>query len=124
VAIEFDLENLVQQDPDSLVIEVTWTSLAVRVQLIGELDILSSGRLREVMDAFDLGAEQSLVLELSQLTFCDCRGLTALVQIHDASRANGHQLAIQGASRQLHRLLAITGREDILWSPDAARKEV
>jgi anti-sigma B factor antagonist len=109
-----DSEGQVRDDSTSLDIELTWTSVAVWVRLVGELDVASARRVLDAVDAFELETEQVLVLDLTQVTFCDARGVATLVRIHRAAVSNGRRLTVHGASPQIRRLLSITGEADIL----------
>jgi anti-sigma B factor antagonist len=101
-------------------VQVRRDSHSVRVELAGELDMSTAPRVLDTidpmyaMDGVGPDAGKLIVMDLSQVTFCDARGLAVLVQVAEASRSYGHPVSLQGAPPAITRLLAITGEQDIL----------
>lgn len=77
------------------------------IRLAGELDAATVPRLRAALAQPLAGRPARLVLDLSELNFCDSTGLSLLVQTCNALPDTG-ELILQGASPQLRRLLHIT----------------
>jgi anti-anti-sigma factor len=89
---------------------------SVSLRLVGELDLASRDELRASL----LAAEESAAvvsIDLTDLDFIDCAGLTVL---HDAAaRAvrSGRKLVLIGGSGQVQRVLDLTG-----WPASAERR--
>jgi len=87
---------------------------AVRVLVSGELDLATAPRLdaaltRALTDADDL------VLDLSNVTFIDSTGLSAILAGVSASQLNGSSLAISSTlAPQARKLFQLAGMESTL----------
>lgn len=85
----------------------------VRLALVGELDVATTGDLLDVVHSLSLTEAMDqgnrLHLDLSELAFLDASGLGALVRVARTARARGCELRTTGASPLAHRLLAVTG---------------
>lgn len=79
------------------------------VRLTGEIDIFTSAALRRrLLNA--LGSSTSLlVLDLSQVSFCDASGLAVLVGIQHRARPLGITVALTAPRPFMSRLLRMTG---------------
>lgn len=83
------------------------TSTNGTIRIAGDLDAATAPRLRPVLTAaLDTGADR-LILDVSDLTFCDSTGLAVLIRARNALPAH-RQLILHVACDQLRRLLAIT----------------
>lgn len=79
------------------------------IALAGELDKLSSPRLRDVMvTQLDDGACH-LVLDVTGLRFCDSTGLWTMLELQRRAGAAGGCLRLAGVHGVLKRILTITG---------------
>ncbi|MGS2642706.1 anti-sigma factor antagonist [Streptosporangium sp. LJ11] len=79
------------------------------IALAGELDRLSSPRLRDVMvTQLDDGALH-LVLDVARLRFCDSTGLWTMLELQRRAGAAGGCLRLAGVHGVLERILTITG---------------
>ncbi|MFI6318867.1 STAS domain-containing protein [Nonomuraea sp. NPDC050556] len=76
------------------------------VHLSGAIDALT---LREKLLGALRHSTSRLVLDLSEVTFCDASGLAVLVDIQRRARAQGVTLALWAPSACVSRLLRITG---------------
>jgi anti-anti-sigma factor len=84
------------------------------LRLHGELDVGNRESLRRAIRGL-LGLHpQTLVLELSGLSFLDCSGLSVLVWAHRELAEDGHQLIITGDQPVVNRLLRLTGLDTYL----------
>ena len=90
---------------------------ARRLALTGELDIASTPELRERLH--ELGSTHHRVrLDLSQLEFMDSTGISAILRGLRDSRRNGWELEVAPTvSRQVDRLVTLTGLDHQLWPP-------
>ncbi|MCS0601332.1 STAS domain-containing protein [Streptomyces sp. LP11] len=97
-----ELQLTVREGPDGLVI----------VEVAGELDFHTSNALdREVTAVSD--AHSRLVLDMSQVTFCDSSGLSALLHLLRHTQATGTALTLVAVPAQTMRLLTITGSDAV-----------
>ncbi|GAA3446937.1 STAS domain-containing protein [Planomonospora venezuelensis] len=79
------------------------------VHLSGDIDILTTTRLRRrLLNALD-NSTDLLVLDLSQVTFCGAGGLGVMIDVQSHGRERGITLALTGLPSSIARLLRITG---------------
>src|SRR5690349_6787170 len=81
----------------------------LRVQVTGELDLTSGPRLVAAVEPRIRYGVRAVWLDLSELTFCDVRGLRALLDLEEVLAAEGGRLILHDPCRQVARLLAMTG---------------
>jgi anti-sigma B factor antagonist len=82
---------------------------ATVVEVDGELDLDSAPMLRAVLeDAVDRG-DTRIVVEASQLRFCDSVGLSVLLTTHFICEARGGYLRLAAPVDQLLHLLSVVG---------------
>jgi anti-anti-sigma factor len=90
-------------------LEVAAPSIPTPVRLSGEIDIFTSMALRRrLLNALRYSTGM-LVIDLSDVLFCDASGLGVLVGIQHRARARGIVLALTGPRPYMSRLLHITG---------------
>lgn len=85
------------------------------VVVAGEADWVTAPRLREQLAAALAYVPQSLVLDLTDLEFCNSPGLRALLEPVEAARQAGVHVEMRGMSRQLsslHRAFVAHRRTD------------
>ncbi|MDJ0385683.1 STAS domain-containing protein [Streptomyces sp. G-G2] len=80
----------------------------------GDIDFDTAPRLRD--RALDLLAQghHHLVLDLSDVSFCDSSGLNALIGIMRCAQEQGGTLSLAAAPDRLLRLLQLTGLDTVL----------
>ncbi|SDM39044.1 STAS domain-containing protein [Nonomuraea jiangxiensis] len=87
----------------------TTASTPTYVLLSGDIDILTTERLRrQLLHALN-HSTSSLVLDLSQVTFCGADGLRVLLKVQVRAKESGTALTLTGLSPILARLLRVTG---------------
>ncbi|MFB4274587.1 STAS domain-containing protein [Nonomuraea sp. MTCD27] len=79
------------------------------VHLSGDIDIFTTARLRQRLINTLGHSTGLLVLDLSQVTFCDVGGLGVLIGMQGRARARGITLALTGLPPRVARLLHLTG---------------
>ena len=84
------------------------------VRLSGDLDVSSRNELREVFDELLEAGPRRVVVDLSELTFADCAGLSVLIGVRRRLTERGHTLAVTAPQPIVRRLLLITGM-DVLF---------
>lgn len=84
---------------------------AVVVRATGELDYDYAPTFRRELTGFwsTAPAPSALVLDLTELTFCDSTGLAELLWMLHRSRETGTRLVLVGANRTLRHMLTTTG---------------
>ncbi|GAA0386280.1 hypothetical protein GCM10009530_41590 [Microbispora corallina] len=96
----------------------------------GDLDYHHAGLFhKQVKEAWEAAQPAALILDLSEITFCDSMGVGVLVMLLNQSREQDSPLVLTGVPPHLGRILTITGlRAAFLVEPtlddaiEAARK--
>ena len=82
------------------------------VRVRGELDIATADQayayLRDVVD----GQHGTVLINLSELTFCDAAGLGVLARVAGHARRSGRSLKLTAARPSLIRIMNITGMDE------------
>lgn len=84
------------------------------LRLAGELDLSSVPELNAVIDRLTAEGERRLLVDLSQLTFCDSTGIAAFVRGDNRAAADGGWLRVTGATGRVERVLQVTGLAEVL----------
>ena len=85
------------------------TSAPTTVHVAGEIDIFTSKALRQSLMAALLTSSSTLVIDLSEVSFCDTVGLGILVGIQHRARAQGITLVLGGPGPYMINLLRVSG---------------
>ncbi|GIJ09483.1 STAS domain-containing protein [Micromonospora andamanensis] len=85
-----------------------------RLRLAGELDMISAPRLNAVIDRLASAGQRRLLIDLTELTFCDSTGIAVFVRGDNRAAAEGGWLRITGAVGRVARVLAVTGLAGVL----------
>jgi anti-anti-sigma factor len=88
------------------------------LKISGELDLASSPALEQELERATSSAPSLVVIDLRELNFMDSTGLSVLIRAHQQAQESGHRLAIVNGSRQIRRLLSLTGVADRLTIVD------
>ncbi|MDP1847566.1 MAG: STAS domain-containing protein [Solirubrobacteraceae bacterium] len=86
---------------------------------VGELDIATAPQLEEAISKATSEPVAELVLDLRELTFMDSTGLRTLAQANLKAEQAGTALSIWRGSRQIERVLEISGLGPLLPLADA-----
>lgn len=79
------------------------------VKVVGELDLATAPRLREVLvDLAEQGANQ-VTVDLAEMRFINSTGLSVLVAAWKRMRENGGDLALRSPSAAAMKILEVTG---------------
>jgi anti-anti-sigma factor len=90
------------------------TSSTVRLDLTGEIDMSTAASLaRAIAQALDSGADD-VVVDLEGATFCDCAGITALVDGHRDALARQIGYQVRNANGNPLRVLQALGLHAML----------
>ena len=99
----------------STTVERLDTEIVIHVS--GEVDMATCGELRDAIEPL-LGPRQTIVLDLSKVTFMDSSCLSVLVQARGHLTADGGSLMLRNPSNAARRLLTLANVEDLL-DPEA-----
>jgi anti-anti-sigma factor len=97
-------------------------SSSATVRLCGDLDIASAGAARRALEQLDAGIQQ-IVLDLSDITYCDAAGMRFLLTAQKQARTTGRDLVVRHPSRPVRRVLAITGELRAICPPGSPADE-
>jgi anti-anti-sigma factor len=90
--------------------DATPTSVPVLVRFTGEVDIVSAHRAGDELTRVSNGdGHEGVVIDLSEVTFMDCCGLSVLVR---ARNSLGNRLSLHKPSPAVTRLLELTDLRD------------
>jgi anti-sigma B factor antagonist len=93
---------------------VVWVGQVAVVTLPAEIDTTNADQVREsLLGVVNQGAA-SLVADLSQTTFCDSTGVSALVRTFKRATASGGGMRLVVSSPAVHRVLSITGVDHLM----------
>jgi anti-sigma B factor antagonist len=84
-----------------------------RIDLAGEIDLATAPDLTAVIHQVPPTRGRVLVLDVTGITFCDCVGLTTLLNAHHRLRDGGGALAIVYPPPLLRRLFDATGLAEV-----------
>jgi anti-sigma B factor antagonist len=90
-----------------------------RLEVAGELDVVSGGELREAVDRVLGESDQPLVVDLSRVTFVDSSGLAALLAAAQAADRQGTPFSVAcppGSEPRL--LIELSGTQGLLGLED------
>jgi anti-sigma B factor antagonist len=83
------------------------------VTLRGELDITQAAELGRALAAAAIRGPR-IIVDLAELTFIDCAGLSVLVAAQRTARGAGADLVLAAVQQSVARLLCLTNRVGVL----------
>lgn len=96
-----------------------WDGADACLRLVGELDMSTAPQLNDALDQLAGEGQRRLLIDLTDLTFCDSTGIAAFVRGDNRAAAEGGWLRITGATGRVARVLEVTGLADVLrYDPD------
>jgi len=96
----------------------------VVVSVDGELDLGTAEQLQETLTTAIAEAAGPIVLDLTDLRFCDSAGLAVLVKAHNTLSDQGRRLVLARPTTAVSRVLELSGLDQVIAtapSPDEAR---
>ena len=93
----------------NLRIEVADTTTPTTVVLTGEIDVATSGRVRDALMAICSSGEIKVVVDMTNVTFMDSTGLAALVGPLKRFRSMNGEIVLRSPTRGVRKVLEITG---------------
>jgi anti-sigma B factor antagonist len=100
--------------PGGLEISSELVDGAVRITLLGELDLASIRQLEEHFAAIDEQLPSRLVVDLGGLAFIDSSGLRMLLLADARARERGYELVLLPGPEPVQRVFEMTGALDLL----------
>lgn len=91
-----------------------WDGGGALLRLAGELDMSSAPELNAAVDRLAAAGERHLLVDLTELTFCDSTGIAAFVRGDNRAAADGGWLRVTGATGRVARVLQVTGLAEVL----------
>jgi anti-sigma B factor antagonist len=87
---------------------------ALRLELRGELDVLTTRQVRERVSELVGAGFGEIVLDLRGLWFIDSTGMRLLVGLHHAAKRDGWRLLLVRGPESVHRVFEIAGTSRVL----------
>jgi len=84
------------------------------IRLSGELDLATADEVQRELERVEATDAQSIVLDLSELTFMDSTGVRLLVTAHARARADSDRLTVLRGGRAVQRILQLSGVDALL----------
>jgi phospholipid/cholesterol/gamma-HCH transport system permease protein len=98
---------------------------ALRLRLSGRLDVQTTGRVwRDAVARVDQEAPRRLVVDATQIAYCDGAGLGLLLGLRAHQRQHGREFELEGLRSDLQRLLSLYDPEATLSGPLPPRQEI
>jgi anti-sigma B factor antagonist len=85
-----------------------------RLNLRGELDSAATDELSARFDEVCAERPSLLLVDLTELSFCDSSGIQALVQLAALCASNDIELRLFGAQSNVHRIFELTDTAELL----------
>jgi len=104
--------------PNNFRVEVRSEDGAPLLFVKGELDLASSPALEQELERVTADSPSLIIIDLRELDFMDSTGLSVLIRAHQRAQEQGRRLGIVNGSRQVRRLLNLTGVADRLTIVD------
>ena len=89
-------------------------SVVTVVRLAGELDMATEQAMAHVLDEVLATTPELVQLDLSDIDFCDARGLAALLAARQRIQISQRRLKLTGVPPPLRRLITVTGLQSRL----------
>ena len=87
----------------------TWHIIA----LAGELDFHTAPQLRAAVQDRELTPNRGLIIDLSELTFCDSSGITAILVAYRLTSAAGAPMALAAVPSSVARTFKLVGLDQV-----------
>jgi anti-sigma B factor antagonist len=94
--------------------QVQWTDQVAVVRLPAEIDITNADGIREELLAVVNRGAEVLVADMSQTTFCDSAGVSALVRAFRRATSSGTKMRLVVGGLAVERVLTLTGVDRLI----------
>lgn len=100
-------------DRDFTVSSAPDPSGATVLSVAGELDHHTSPRFSRALEETRFGPDAPVVIDLSELIYCDSTGITVLVTAYHRAHATGARLFLSGMNTDLMRVFRTVGLDQV-----------
>ncbi|CAL9342113.1 STAS domain-containing protein [Streptomyces sp. Tu 3180] len=104
-----------------LTITTSHVPAGLALEVTGDLDYTNAQRLRHAAQEAVLPPGRCLVVDLSELGFCDSSGITALIAVRNQAVAAGSEMILVAVPAGTRRLLRMTGLDQVFDMRDGPR---
>ena len=105
---------------DDGVVDIVRNGDVTRIVLAGEIDMVSTPRLRPVLEAECARRSETVLIDLSGVDYVDSHGLRVLVETHRKLADEGRRLVLAPPPDHVWRVFVLTGLDAVLTvGPDA-----
>ncbi|WP_236654541.1 STAS domain-containing protein [Streptacidiphilus anmyonensis] len=94
---------------------------SAEITLIGDIDLNSASLVHRALTRCLLDGARTIDVELTNVGFCDCSGLSAFLDAYHRAAAIGASVRLHHPAPPVARLLALTDTESLLLAPQPAR---
>ncbi|MGW7457309.1 STAS domain-containing protein [Streptomyces sp. NPDC054797] len=101
------------QGGDRFTLEVRHVQGATVLKLAGELDHDTAEPLRQALEAVTFDGGERLLVDFSDVGFCDSTGLNVLLRGRLTAERAGAKIELVGLRRPVERMFRITGADEI-----------
>lgn len=91
------------------------------VSVRGEVDVVTVGQLRAVLQPLAVAGPGRIVVDVSEVSFIDSTGLGVLVGALERTRGRGAELVLRGPGASTRKILEITGLDVVFAVVDGER---
>jgi anti-sigma B factor antagonist len=98
---------------DELCITTDLSGDSTVLRLAGDLDVTTVAVFRDAVARADLAHSRQLVLDVTEVGFCDSSGITALLATRNRTIATGHQLTLAGVPTHMTRMFRVVGLDQV-----------
>src|SRR5690242_3309727 len=106
-------------DPHGLSCDIATADGEAVVAVAGELDLATAPLLGDVVGGLRDPGIDTVVLDVTDLEFCDSSGLAVLVRSHQAAEEHGVRVVVRSPRPAVRRLLEITRLQYLMESSGA-----
>ncbi|OBI42307.1 hypothetical protein A5707_06560 [Mycobacterium kyorinense] len=100
-------------DDSNFKVDETWVDHLVVVSVSGDVDIASTPRLTEAIDAARAKGPSGVIIDLSNVDFFASAGVNVLIAAHSGIAQSGH-FAVVADGPATHRPLTLLGVDEIM----------
>lgn len=99
---------------DYFFVDIKNTNRSACLYLSGELDLGSAEILSDAIKAIEIAGSDRLVIDMAQLRFVDCSGLSVLLGAYNRACRDDRDLFITNAQPAVRRIFILTGCKHLL----------
>jgi anti-sigma B factor antagonist len=94
---------------------IRWADKTVTVEFPAEIDVNNAGRIRALLlSLVEESGAQVVIVDMTETTFCDSAGITALATAHRKATAQGVVMKVVAATAPVLRIFELTGIDQVV----------